>query len=109
MSFPGFATEGSGAIQLHNPYSSQRKASTMDHEGKKAILEKMRNYPFHAIFERRCRKDSMNNLHTFHKNSLLPDGAQSKSMGVDIFTDDVPVDQLYKGKSHFSLNMNLFI
>ena len=58
----------------------------MDHEGKKALLEKMRNYPFHAIFDRRGRKDSSVNMQNAH---LVPYGIQSKSIGVDIFTDDV--------------------
>lgn len=99
MSFSGFPADGAGAIQLHHPYSDQRKASTMDHEGKKAILEKMRNYPFHSIFDRRCRKDTMNNTQNFTSNvNLLPPGVQSKSLGVDIFTDDVPIDHTQKGE-----------
>ena len=70
----------------------------MDHEGKKALLEKMRNYPFHAIFDRRGRKDSLGNMHNAHANhNVVPYGVQSKSMGVEIFTDDVTIDHVAKG------------
>ena len=70
----------------------------MDHEGKKALLEKMRNYPFHAIFDRRGRKESLGNMHNAHVNhNVVPYGVQSKSMGVEIFTDDVTIDHLAKG------------
>ena len=71
----------------------------MDHEGKKALLEKMRNYPFHAIFDRRNRKDSLGNMQKINAPaSLVPYGmGQSKSMGVDIFTDDVAIDHIPKG------------
>ena len=70
----------------------------MDHEGKKALLEKMRNYPFHAIFDRRGRKESLGNIQNAHVNhNVVPYGVQSKSMGVEIFTDDVTIDHLAKG------------
>ena len=70
----------------------------MDHEGKKALLEKMRNYNFHAIFDRRGRKESLGNMHNAHVNhNVVPYGVQSKSMGVEIFTDDVTIDHLAKG------------
>ena len=99
MSFSGFVADGPGAIQLHQPYSTQRKASTMDHEGKKAILEKMRNYPFHSIFDRRCRRDTVSNAQNVRSQAnLVPHGIQSKSMGVDIFTDDVAIDHVPKGE-----------
>ena len=71
----------------------------MDHEGKKALLEKMRHYPFHAIFDRRGRKDSSGNMQNMHSHAnLMPYGIQSKSIGVDIFTDDVAIDHVPKGK-----------
>ena len=70
----------------------------MDHEGKKALLEKMRNYPFHAIFDRRGRKESLGHMQNAHVNhNVAPYGVQSKSMGVEIFTDDVTIDHLAKG------------
>ena len=67
----------------------------MDNEGKKALLDKMRNYPFHAIFDRRGRKDSSVHMQNAH---LVPYGIQSKSIGVDIFTDDVAIDHISRGK-----------
>ena len=82
-------------MPLHQTFSTQRKASTMDNEGKKALLDKMRNYPFHAIFDRRGRKDSSVHMQNAH---LVPYGIQSKSIGVDIFTDDVAIDHISRGK-----------
>ena len=76
----------------------------MDHEGKKALLEKMRNYPFHAIFDRRGRKDSSVNMQNAH---LVPYGIQSKSIGVDIFTDDVAIDHISRGKYNEITFLNL--
>ena len=76
----------------------------MDHEGKKALLDKMRNYPFHAIFDRRGRKDSSANIQNSH---LIPYGIQSKSIGVDIFTDDVSVDHISRGTLSIMTNWRL--
>ena len=77
----------------------------MDHEGKKALLEKMRNYPFHAIFDRRGRKDSSGGMQTGHSH-LVPYGIQSKSIGVDIFTDDVAIEHVARGKYNFIMKSN---